>query len=291
VPQNIGPHLLGRIPSPPDERDYRLENFKGVAPTAAAAIDGAAVTAELRQTTVTFARWAATKYPDVTQTHWWKALYLLGQISPTPPAPPDPTADVRWLDAEPVLDQGDFGTCVGNAWAQFGNTDPVDDKFTEGTGQSATQGGPYARAIYYEATVLDGSPDDPDAPGGGQQGATTRSGVKAMKNRGRISVYAFASTIDEIRNHLRTVGPVVVGTDWTNDMFTPTADGYLKPTGGVAGGHEWVLSGDLPGDEAFEMLNSWGDSWGNGGHAKIKWADFQTLLDQQGEAVATVELP
>jgi hypothetical protein len=272
MPDSIGPHLLGRIPSPPDARDYRLENFLSMD---AAAVDPAAALAELKLTTVSYPRWAATNYADITQTHWWKALNYLGGFAPPPP----PASGTLWQDPEAVLDQGNFGTCVGNGCAQWGNTLPIDDKFTEKD----------ARAIYYEATVLDGSPDDPDSPGGGQQGATVRSGVKALKNRNRLSTYAFASSLDTALAFLQKSGPVIVGTDWMNDMFDPV-NGFVKPTGGVAGGHCYLLLG-YDGSDVLTFLNSWGANWGLKGYFKMHKADFESLFSNQGELAAAVELP
>jgi len=209
---------------------------------------------------------------------WAEAITAYLKGSQPSPVPDDGKV---WADTEAVLDQGDYGTCVGNGFAQWGNTLPVDDKYTEKA----------ARAIYYEATVLDGSPDDPDAPGGGQQGATVRSGAKAMVARKRIGTYAFAKSTDEITAWVSAKGPVVVGTNWTEDMFTPDVNGIVYPTGGVAGGHCYVLVGYHPGTHEYEFLNSWGESFGLHGRFFMAVEDFGLLLAQDGEAVAAVELP
>jgi hypothetical protein len=266
----IGNHLLGRITSPHDSRDWKLAPFLG----ADADVVNAARN-ELYQTIVgyTFFKGQA---PAPT-THWAKALALLSQIAP----PPVPYGDVIWADTEPVLDQGDYGTCVGNGFAQWGNTLPVDDKFSEAD----------ARAIYYEATILDGEPDNPDSTGGGQQGATVRSGAKAMVNRKRMGSYAFAASIDEVVTWLTTKGPVVFGTDWTADMFNPDSNGYIKPTGAVEGGHCFLARGFLSSEGAILFRNSWGASWGLKGDFKMKLADAKALFASQGEAVAALELP
>lgn len=275
---DIGPHLLGRLPSPPDARDYRLADFLR-APVSSDAEIAAAAIAELEQTTVGYRNRYWTGQPPA-GTHWQKALDLLAQIAPPPaPAPPAPAADHVWDTPEQVLDQGNFGTCVGNGWAQWGNALPIDDRFTEAD----------ARAIYYEATVIDGTPDNPDAPGGGQQGSTVRSGAQAMQNRGRLTAYAFAASVEEISAYLQAHGPVVFGTVWAADMFNPDAEGYVKPTGTVEGGHCYVAVGDLPSESAYECENSWGPGWGLAGRFKIKYADFATLLNQGGEACAAVE--
>lgn len=282
----IGPHLLGRLPRVPDARDYRLENFLGIGAqaTAASAADLIrAGEAELKLTTITYKKWAATKYADVTATHWWRAFNSFAQaiaiLEPTPT--PTPTGDVIWADNEPVLDQGNYGTCVGNGCAQWGNTLPIDDKFNE----------TIARQIYYEATILDGSPDNPDASGGGQQGATVKSGVIALKNRARLNAYAVTTQLSTIDTWLQTKGPIIVGTDWYNDMFTPDANGFIKPTGSYAGGHCFLLKGYVPSKGGYEFLNSWGSGWGVGGRFYMKTADWSSLLVNAGEAWTAVELP
>lgn len=296
--ENLGPHLLGRIPSPPDERDFKLENYLHVgAPTLSntdiqALLDGAVN--HLKATTVGY-KGHTTAWQNNANTEWFKGLDGIAKaraaLGGTPPPPPPPGGDIVYTDNEAVLDQGQYGTCVGNGTAQFLNTDPIDDKYTEGMGQSAKTGAPTARALYYEATVNDGQPDDPDAPGGGQQGASVRSGMKALKSRNRIAAYALASTLDDIKTWLHSgKGSLVVGSNWTNGMFNPDANGYVKPTGAVAGGHCYIIVGDLPSEGAFLFQNSWGAGWGKGGRFKMKYADFQTLLDQQGEAWAAVEL-
>jgi len=284
MPEKIGPHLLGRIPSKPDDRNYRLENFVGLGEAtldpAADAIDLIdAGLAELQKTTVSYKKWAATVYKDPTVTHWWQALNYFAtakQVLAPAPAP----ADSIWTNSEPTLDQGDYGTCVGNGEAQFGNTLPFDDKFDETD----------ARAIYYEATILDGSPDDPDAKGGGQQGATVLSGEKAMKNRGRIASYALTTSLDTAKSWLATKGPIVVGSDWYYDMFYPNADNYITATGSYQGGHCYLLLGYHPSPDSFEFLNSWGASWGDNGHFFMKSADLAKLMKNGGEMWTAVEL-
>ena len=110
-----------------------------------------------------------------------------------------------------------------------------------------------------------------------------------MKNRGRLSVYASASTVDEALVHLRTKGPLVVGTDWLDEMFDPDADGRVHVSGGVAGGHCYLWNG-VEGTK-FWFVQSWGASWGKGGIFYIEEAEFRKLFDDFGEIWASVELP
>ena len=186
-----------------------------------------------------------------------------------------------WTDPV-VLDQGAYGTCVGNGWAGWGDSMPVEDSYTETD----------ARAIYFEATCLDGHCDDPDAPGGGQQGSSVRSGAQAMQKRGRLAAYAFSVSLADMNEWLDNHGPVVMGTNWTNGMFTPDANGYIAPTGPVEGGHCYLCIDHITEDGADDYLfrNSWGASWGLGGDFKMHAADVQALLSASGEACFAVEL-
>lgn len=268
----FGPHLLGRKPSPPDLRDYRLANFAGLGEQAGVVDvvqEAELAIAELQKTTITYKRWAATKYPDVTKTHWWQAFNHLANIAGSPP--PVPENDKTW----PVnfqLDQGNTGHCVGFGWAGWGDAEPIIDDYENADGH----------AIYYECKVIEGDPK-------GEDGAYVRDGATAMKNRNRLTTYAFANTIEDALLHLRTKGPLVVGTDWTNDMFTPDANGRVRPTGDVAGGHCYLLY-EVSGTTLW-FKNSWGSTFGVSGSFCMTIDDFQVLMNSYGELVASVELP
>lgn len=209
----IEAHGLGRKPSPPDNRDYRLATYL---------------------------------HPrlGVTQMYWGRG---------------------------PVLDQGSSGHCVGFGFADWGNTLPVDDNYQDADGD----------AIYYECKVIDREPQQED-------GTYVRTGAKAMKKRGRLSAYAFGS-LSDAKTFLLNHGPVVFGIDWYDGMFTPDAQGVVRPTGNVAGGHGITAYGA---DATYCYLqNSWGTSWGRDGNCKITWADLAICMANGGEACAAVELP
>lgn len=274
--ESIGPHLLGAKRSPEDARDYKLAAFNGigVGETPESAIDLIDLAAaELSKTTVTFKRWAATEYVHPEAAHWWRAFDYLSRakVAIGGVAPPPPTSDRTWAVGA-VLDQMETGHCVGFGWANWSNTAPVLNAYVNADGH----------AIYYESKVIEGHPGDED-------GAYPRDGAKAMKNRSRLSVYASAASVDEALVHLRTKGPLVVGTDWLNDMFEPAADGRAYLGGEVAGGHCYLWNG-VQGTK-FWFEQSWGKDWGINGRFYIEEEDFRLLFDDYGEIWAAVELP
>lgn len=268
----IGEHLLGRKPSPPDSRDYRLANFAEIGTEESSLTPGeelALAIKELQLTTVGYKRWAATQYNDVTKTHWWQALNHLTKAGGY--VPPTPVTNKTWR-AEFQLDQEDTPHCVGFGWAGWSNAEPIENHYINDDGH----------AIYYETKVIEGDP-------GGENGAYPRDGAEAMRARGRLNTYAFATSMDDIINHLRTKGTVGVGTDWTYDMFNPDSNGFVKPTGQNAGGHWYLLYG-IDGDVLL-FKNSWGTQWGDNGSFRMTIPDFADLMERQGEAIASVELP
>lgn len=262
APLEIGPHLLGCKPSPPDARDWKVSTF---------------LSAGASGDPLDLALAALLSQPGAAKTtKAWAQLVTerLKTVAPFPPAPPAPDYLV-WDNPHDVLNQGGTPHCVGFGWTQWANANPTNDGFDDTVGH----------AVYYECKVIDGDPGD-------EGGSWVRSGAKAMQRRNRLDAYAFAQDVKEIKGWIHAHGPVVLGTDWTNDMFSPDADGFVYPTGDTAGGHCYLLAGDRPDEDAALLLNSWGSGWGQGGWFKMKWDSVRKLVeDSWGEACATIELP
>lgn len=252
-------HPLGRIHKP-DSRDWNLADLEKLLP----GFDSSKTIDEL------VSEGRLLSWRDILA--FWR--WLKGILSPQPI--PQPTGKI-WSDAV-VLDQGAYGTCVGNGWAGWGDCNPIEDHYDEID----------ARAIYEEATAIDnGKPDKTY-----QLGASVRSGAKAMQNRKRLSAYAFASSIDEIIQWIDLRGPVVIGSDWDNSMFSPNSKGFVSPDGNVAGGHCYLMLGYDPVTRVFEFRNSWGSGWGQSGSFYMTQADVQTLVFDRstGEACFAIEV-
>ena len=207
---------------------------------------------------------------------WAKAVTDL--LEPPVPVPvPDPTPTpagvVQWK-TDKILDQGQTGHCVGFTGADFMGDDPVMESVSNDLGHT----------LYYECKVIDGEP-------GAENGSNMRSIAIALKNRGRITAYAFAKSIQEVVDWVTAKGPVMVGTDWYDGMFTPDAKGYVLPTGKIVGGHAWSIIGYEPATETFICQNHWGPNWAVQGLFRLHKADAERLLSGNGEAVVTVETP
>ena len=167
-----------------------------------------------------------------------------------------------------ILDQGNNGTCVAFGICGALNTADGGAKFAD------------ADALAFFLTIPGAGP----LPDGGAQ---VRDGLQKAKDNGWILAYSALNTEADITSWIENHGPVVFGTDWYEGMFTPDKDGTVHITGADQGGHCYYGNGDVtPGD--YSDVNSWGTSWGVGGHFKETKADFQKLLNEGGEAWAVV---
>lgn len=177
----------------------------------------------------------------------------------------------------PVLDQGHVGSCTGNAMSQSLNTSPLRHGRRLLTEDDAL-------ALYGAATALDSFPGTYPPDDTGSSGLAV---AKAAQTAGLIGSYHHAFGLDQCLAAL-ALQPVLVGSEWTQDMFTPDKDGYVRPTGSVAGGHEYTLLGLDVRRQRVTMLNNWSSSWGRNGRAYITFTDLGTLLDAQGDVTVPV---
>lgn len=194
-----------------------------------------------------------------------------------------------WL-CDTYNDQGQEGACVGFGWshelAARPRIIPTDDAFAQG--------------IYHRARQLD------QWAGEDYEGTSVLAGAKAtqehLNSKGipYIKSYRWAFGIQDVLRVLSYAGPVVLGIDWYYDMYTPTADNYITPTGTLVGGHCILakhqkivkLNPDLPAlwdnldqDKSHVRLhNSWGRGYGLGGDAFITVRNLNKLLLDGGEA-------
>lgn len=168
------------------------------------------------------------------------------------------------------LDQGSEGACVGFGWTHERAARPKEHP--EMTNADAF-------AIYHRAQQLD------EWPGENYEGTSVLAGAKVAIEKGWISEYRWAlgpgaaAAENDLALAVGYKGPAVMGTYWYNDMFEPDANGYLRPTGGIAGGHCYLVHGYSL-TKGYKVWNS----WGTGFYGYISPPDMITLLQNDGEA-------
>lgn len=170
------------------------------------------------------------------------------------------------------LDQGREGACVGFAWVHEAIARPVIRKATEQD----------ALALYNLARKLD------SFPGENHEGTSIIAGAKAARELGYLSEFRWAfNTLDALAGISRR-GPAVLGVNWYEGMFQPDAQGFIRPTGRIIGGHAILATGVSVKNGTVTLHNSWGRDWGVRGRARMTWEDFDSLLQARGECCIPV---
>lgn len=216
------------------------------------------------------------------------AMYPMARRLPAPTATL-PTRRTWGFRGEP-LDQGGTGTCTGHAAAHFIHASPMRHK-----------GFLNPFDIYREAVTLDEySGNDREATLGDselQWGSSGTGVAKALDRRGLLKEYLWAGTMREAIEWVLTRGPVMIGTNWYDSMFNPTAQGFVKitPATSLAGGHEYLLLGANTSKGIAAFVNSWGARWNHAatlcrdGHFLMDFETLERLFHEDGDAVSALE--
>lgn len=190
---------------------------------------------------------------------------------------------VSWQRRGAPFDQGDLGSCTGNAMAGALMTGPL---YVAGRTLTETD----AVAIYSLATTLDtikGSYPPEDT------GSSGLAVCKAAKQKGLIGSYTHAFTMAAALAALQN-GPVITGMNWYTSFDSPAPDGLVSlPKGAtIRGGHEVqpyglhveTTAGQLDlNDSRVLIWNSWGTSYGVGGAFSMTLATWGRLLNEGGD--------
>lgn len=213
----------------------------------------------------------------------------------------DPVFHARHV---PIFDQGNLGSCTGNAALGILATGPYWDALSGSARQYGLQTAVGNRIPWTEegavglysavtaADEFDGTypPDDTGSDG--------LSAAKVLQSNGIIPGYQHAFGSVEALAALQHF-PLLVGTEWTESMFRPDGRGRIAFRGPAIGGHEWIVDEYVPplaaphgSDVMFSHLHdyvggttSWGESFGAGGRFYILAADFARLLDAEGDVI------
>ncbi len=195
---------------------------------------------------------------------------------------------VDWDDNAPITDQGQVGACVGFTCLDLMNNHVFAGNRLHATGSADLLPNAKGLDFYHEATVKDGFPGNTYPPHDG--GSSGLGGAKGLQVEHYITSYTHAFTLTEFLAALQHQ-PVMVGTEWTQGMFKPDAHGVIKPTGSVAGGHEYGAFGYDPKTQLIKFRNHWSASWGSAGRFYMHLADFAKLLANQGDVTIPAPIP
>jgi hypothetical protein len=200
-----------------------------------------------------------------------------------------PTAKIQSVRHERkigILDQGQLGSCTGNAMCGLLGSEPFYDTLTPEVQKSLDE--EEAVTLYSAATKLDNVNGDYPPKDTGSTGLAV---AKAAQNMGLISGYQHTFSYDAFLAALMQQ-PVIVGTNWYQSMFTPDKNGVVSIASGsqVAGGHEYEAVGYDATQDNVIFANSWGTSWGTDGFFQMSSATFKRLLSEQGDATVPVPL-
>jgi C1A family cysteine protease len=200
--------------------------------------------------------------------------------------------DLRPQCPKIVYDQGEIGSCTGNAIAAAMEFDQIKQKLPAAT--------PSRLFIYYNERAIEGNIQT-DA------GAQIRDGIKTVASQGacpeklwpyRIDKFATRPTkaayasaarhkvvlyqrvnqsLDSLKASLANGYPIVFGftvyESFESDAVAQT--GILpmpEPHEKTVGGHAVLIVGYDDATEQFTARNSWGSAWGNGGYFFMPYA-------------------
>lgn len=187
---------------------------------------------------------------------------------------------VSWPRIVPIFDQGNLGSCTGNAAAGCLGSDPF-----QSTLPNVTEDETLAVGIYSDAEKVDGGVGYPPE----DQGSSGLSVAKVCKTRGYISGYLHATTVDAAHTALQA-GPFLIGSYWYASMDNPDAEGIVKADAGsgIRGGHEYLCRGYDATKDLWQLDNSWGTSWGKQGTFFYDTPTFAALLAAEGDVTSFV---
>lgn len=207
--------------------------------------------------------------------------------------PREALVSVRHERRIPVLDQGDLGSCTGNAAEGACGTGALFDAIPGDQKNKPDTTDAYfdeqeAVALYSTATGLDTYQGTYPPEDTGSDGLSV---AKAAKRAGLISGYRHATSLDAALTAL-AAGPVIAGINWYSSFDRPSGGGVISigADAYVRGGHEICVDELDVERERIGFTNSWGDSWGQGGRAYIGWDDFERLLAEDGDVTVFVPL-
>ena len=197
-----------------------------------------------------------------------------------------PLKDILLARHIPILDQGDVGSCTGNAETGALGTDPLFGSLPPERQGELNES--LALSLYSAAENIDG--DGPYPPN--DNGSTGLSVCKAAQNAGWISGYTHCLSLNDVLDAISAGHAVILGTNWYDSMDSPDSSGQvtISPGAQVRGGHEYLARGIDTANQLVLLDNSWGTGWGQNGSFAYSWDTLTRLLSEQGDGTVSVPL-
>lgn len=176
--------------------------------------------------------------------------------------PPSEIPTRRTWELGPVTNQAPEGACIGFGWTTALIAGPIGE-----TNVGRKVANRYGFNHYHRAKCLTGDLSNLAS------GTTMRNGATVALERGLVTEYRWAASIDEVRDAVLTIGPVVVVVGWYSDMWQTDKNGLVRSTRDInkyVGGHCLTLVaydpakkiGKHPPQPMFMWRNSWGKHYG-----------------------------
>lgn len=209
---------------------------------------------------------------------WFDSRSLDHAIERDSEAMSAPLRTVHWARRIEILDQGQLGSCTGNAGTGALGTDPFfDHVLAKGLKLDES----YAVNLYSAATQVDACPGSYPPEDTGSSGLAV---CKVLKASNIISGYRWATTASGLVRLLQA-GPVLLGMPWYEAFFSPDRRGFIDSarwqSSQLAGGHEVEIVGvDLAphlAESVLTLANSWGTGWGDGGFFRMRLSTYSQL--------------
>jgi hypothetical protein len=194
--------------------------------------------------------------------------------------------DQHWQRVISILDQGDRGSCTGNAGTGALGTQPFYDaagRRVLPSGEDAKACEEFAVQLYSDATAVDPYPGTYPPEDTGSSGLAI---CQVLKSRGIITGYTWARSAYGFLTLLQA-GPVLQGMPWYKAFFHPDAHGFIDAdpnwsASGVAGGHEVEAIGvELDHRDVYSSTityaNSWGTGWGDHGMFRMRLRTYEQM--------------
>lgn len=166
---------------------------------------------------------------------------------------------------------------TSSAWHRWRPTPNTDDG-----------GDAKADELYPIAQSLDEFRETPPEDGSSGTGA-----ARAMKQKGLITSFYHANSVDDVIDCLGHHGPGCMGSVFTDNMFGYDSHYVIHQGGSVVGGHEYCLDAyepDYYGVECFGGFMSWGP-WGRNGKFYVPVSYVREFLWPQGADFTTYVAP